>query len=58
MLAKYHVPDSVFEKSFVYYAANPKNFEKMYRQVMNRLNELEQEYSGRKNELLEFGDKK
>jgi hypothetical protein len=58
VLGKYEVPDSVFEKSFVYYASNPKNFEKMYREVMNRLNEMEQEYSGRKNEELEFEDKK
>lgn len=51
VLEKYHLPDSVFEKSFVYYASNPKKFEKMYREVMNRLSTLEQEYSGRKEEL-------
>lgn len=51
VLEKYHVPDSVFEKSFVYYAANPKKFEKMYREVMNRLSTLEQQFSGRKEEL-------
>src|SRR5210317_1480221 len=28
VLEKYNVPDSVFEKSFVYYASDPKNFEK------------------------------
>ena len=54
VLEKWGVPDSVFEKSFVYYAGNPKNFEKMYQQVMNKLNELQQELSGRENELLEF----
>jgi len=54
VLAKYEVPDSVFEKSFVYYASNPKNFEKMYREVMNKLSETEQGFSGRKNEVLEF----
>jgi len=54
VLAKYEVADSVFEKSFVYYASVPKNFEKMYREVMNKLSETEQEYSGRKNEILEF----
>jgi hypothetical protein len=54
VLAKYEVPDSVFEKSFVYYASNPKNFEKMYREVMNKLSEMEQGFSGRKNEILEF----
>jgi hypothetical protein len=54
VLAKYEVPDSVFEKSFLYYASNPKNFEKIYREVMNKLSETEQGFSGRKNEVLEF----
>jgi peptide subunit release factor RF-3 len=54
VLAKYEVADSVFEKSFVYYASNPRNFEKMYREVMNKLSETEQGFSGRKNEILEF----
>jgi len=54
VLDKYQVPDSVFEKSFVYYASNPKNFEKIYREVMNKLSETEQSFSGRKNEVLEF----
>lgn len=54
VLEKYQVPDSVFEKSFLYYASNPKNFEKMYREVMNKLSETEQSYSGRKNDVLEF----
>lgn len=54
VLAKYEVADSVFENSFVYYASVPKNFEKMYREVMNKLSETEQEYSGRKNDILEF----
>ena len=54
ILAKYNVADSVFEKSFIYYASNPKNFEKMYMEVMNRLSEIEQEYSGRKNDVLQF----
>lgn len=54
VLAKYEVPDSVFEQSYVYYASQPKNFEKMYRKVMSRLSEMEQSFSGRKEELLEF----
>lgn len=54
ILAKYEVADSVFEKSFVYYASVPKNFEKMYREVMNKLSETEQEFSGRKNDILKF----
>lgn len=54
VLEKYEVPDSVFDRSFVYYASNPKNFEKMYREVMNKLSETEQGFSGRKNDILEF----
>jgi hypothetical protein len=56
ILDKYEVQDSVFEKSFVFYASSPKQFEKMYQDVMNKLSQIEQEYSGRKNELLEFED--
>ncbi|SHF52834.1 protein of unknown function [Mariniphaga anaerophila] len=54
ILDKYHVPDSVFEQSFVFYAAQPRKFEKMYRQSMNKLSEMEQEYSGRKIEPEEL----
>lgn len=54
VLEKYNVPDTVFEKSFVFYASNPKNFEKMYRKVMSNLSETEQELSGRKEEILDF----
>ncbi len=58
VLNEYQIPDSVFEKSFVYYASTPKKFEKMYRDVMNKLNEMDQEYSGRQNDLLDFGTEK
>lgn len=51
VLDKYEMPDSVFEQSLVYYASFPKDFEKMYRKVMSRLGEIEQERSGRKEEL-------
>ena len=56
ILEKYEVPDSVFEQSFIFYASTPRDFEKMYRKVMNILSETEQDFSGRKNELLEFDD--
>ena len=54
VLEKHQVIDTVFEKSFVYYAAFPKKFEKMYRDVTNKLSEMEQEFSGRKTEILDF----
>ncbi len=56
VLNKYGIADSVFEKSYVYYASVPKDFEKMYRKVMNQLSQQEQEYSGRKEELLQFDE--
>jgi hypothetical protein len=57
VLERYHVPDSVFEKSYVFYASDPKNFEKMYREVVNKLVEIEQDFSGRKLDELEFKPK-
>jgi hypothetical protein len=54
ILDKHQVPDSVFEQSFVFYASQPRKFEKMYRQAMNRLNEMDQEYSGRSDEQQEL----
>lgn len=56
ILDKYQVADSVFEKSYVFYASTPREFEEMYRKVSNKLSEIEQQYSGRKEELLEFND--
>ena len=58
ILDKHQVPDSVFEKSLIYYASTPKHFEAMYRKVMTQLSEIEQEYSGRKNELLDLAPEK
>lgn len=56
VLAKYEVPDSVFEKSFLYYASEPKDFEKMYRKVLSKLSLTEQQLSGRKEQKLQFDD--
>ena len=58
VLEEYNVTDSVFEKSFVYYASFPRQFEKMYQDVMNKLSEMEQEYSGQKTEELDLGTPK
>lgn len=58
VLEKYQIPDSVFEQSYLFYISRPKKFEKMYRQVMNKLNELEEEFSGRKKEELDLEIKK
>jgi hypothetical protein len=50
ILAKYQVPDSVFEKSYIYYASRPKQFGEMYQKVINKLSEIEQTYNGRRRE--------
>ena len=54
ILDKHQIADSVFEQSFVFYASQPRKFEKMYRQAMNKLNEMDQEYSGRSAEQQEL----
>lgn len=43
VLHKYEVADSVFEKSLIYYSGRPKDFEKIYTRVVNRLNEMAEE---------------
>lgn len=58
VLKKHQVADTVFEKSYVFYLSQPKKFEKMYRLVMNNLNEMEQEFSGRERELIDLDIKK
>lgn len=54
VLEDYQVADSVFENSYIYYASFPRNFEIMYQDVMNRLQELEQEYSLEPSDELNF----
>jgi hypothetical protein len=54
VLEKHNMPDSIFEKSLVYYASEPRDFEKMYQKVLDKLNIMEQELSGRKQDLLEL----
>lgn len=54
ILDKYSVADSVFEQSLVYYASYPRRFERMYRKVMNELSEMDQEFSGRNEEMQEL----
>jgi hypothetical protein len=54
ILQKHSVQDTVFEQSLVFYASQPRKFEKMYRQVMNQLSEMDQEYSGRNDNMQEL----
>jgi hypothetical protein len=43
ILKKHHLVDSVFEISLLYYSSKPKEFEKIYTRVINRLTVLEQD---------------
>ncbi|HCR90955.1 MAG TPA: hypothetical protein DIW50_10960 [Prolixibacteraceae bacterium] len=43
VLAKYNVPDSVFVRSVIYYSSHPKEYDKMYNDVINILKEMEEE---------------
>lgn len=45
VLRKHRVADSVFESSLIYYCSKPKEFEKIYTRVINKLTEMEQEES-------------
>ena len=41
VLDKYRVPDSVFIQSVIYYSSLPRDYERMYNQVLNILQERE-----------------
>jgi hypothetical protein len=43
VLKKHGVADSTFANSVVYYSSMPKRYEKIYQQVVDRLNMLEEE---------------
>lgn len=45
VLKKYDVPDSVFAQSVVYYSSKPKIYERIYQQVIDRLNMVQEERS-------------
>ncbi|MCL1822105.1 MAG: DUF4296 domain-containing protein [Prolixibacteraceae bacterium] len=58
VLKKYNVADSVFEKSLIHYASQPKELERMYSKVVGKLKEkeerlLKQEILEKEKELLE-----
>lgn len=43
VLAKYNIADSVFTRSVIFYSSHPKEYEKMYNEVLDKLNAMEQE---------------
>lgn len=46
VLKKYNIPDSLFEKSIVYYSSFPKEFEKIYAAVLDKANQAQEELKG------------
>ncbi|MGQ7869815.1 DUF4296 domain-containing protein [Sunxiuqinia sp. sy24] len=48
VLEKYGVPDSVFAQSVVFYSSRPKLYDRIYQQVVDRLNILQEENSAQK----------
>lgn len=56
ILRKHNVPDSTFEKSLLYYASVPKDFEKIYSKVLDKLHLLEQQYIEKENQPVDIGN--
>ncbi len=56
ILHKYKTADSVFEQSLIYYSGKPKEFEKIYSRVLNRLNEMQQEAAEKKEKPVKPGN--
>jgi len=55
ILKKYNVADTTFEKSLIYYSSHPKEFEKIYSRVLNKLNEMEQEQLQKQQQPVDIG---
>lgn len=56
VLHKHKVADSTFETSLIYYSSRPKDFEKIYTRVLNRLNEMEQEIAKTSQQPVNIGN--
>jgi hypothetical protein len=56
ILHKYKTADTVFEQSLIYYSGKPKEFEKIYSRVLNRLNEMQQEVAEKKEQPVKPGN--
>ena len=54
ILKKYDVADSTFERSLIYYSSLPKEYERIYSRVLNKLNEMEQEINKQKNQPVDI----
>jgi hypothetical protein len=57
VLKKYNVADTIFEKSFIYYSYFPKEFEKIYANVLDRVNQMQEKVNPREKKELDVGNK-
>lgn len=55
VLRKHNVPDSTFEMSLIYYTSMPKEYEKIYSRVLNKLNEMEQKFENKELQPIDIG---
>jgi hypothetical protein len=56
VLKKYNVADTVFEKSIIYYSNFPKDFEKIYAAVLDKVNQLQEEYKEKDPKPVDVGN--
>ena len=56
MLKKYNVTDTVFEKSFVYYSCYPKDFEKIYADVLDKISQMQAAYKEKDAQPVDIGN--
>lgn len=57
VLKKHKVADSTFEKSLIYYSSKPKEFEKIYTRVLNRLTQMQQKLTDKEQSPVDIGNK-
>jgi len=58
ILHKHSLVDSVFEKSLLYYASYPKEYEKIYSRVLNRLSEIDEEQKLKQQQPIDIGNRR
>lgn len=57
VLKKHDVADSTFEQSLIYYSRKPKEFEKIYTRVVNRLTQMQQKLEEKEQSPVDIGNK-
>jgi len=58
VLHKYNITDTIFEESLIYYSCYPNKFEKMYSKVLDKISQIDQEYSEKEDRPIDIGKNK